>query len=96
MSFHPVHGTFVTAGGDGAFHFWDKDSKQRLKQFKNCNAPITDAAFNQNGELLAYSVGYDWAKGASGYNEMKSNNHIYIHPTPDAEIKTKPKKKKNF
>ncbi|KAL9321416.1 hypothetical protein ACSQ67_013255 [Phaseolus vulgaris] len=28
-----VHHTFATAGSDGAFNFWDKDSKQRLKVF---------------------------------------------------------------
>jgi WD40 repeat protein len=22
--FHPIHGTFVTAGGDGSYNFWDK------------------------------------------------------------------------
>nr|GMC83282.1 Protein RAE1 [Ipomoea batatas] len=26
-----IHGTFATSGSDGAFNFWDKDSKQRLK-----------------------------------------------------------------
>jgi mRNA export factor len=26
-----VHHTFATSGSDGAFNFWDKDSKQRLK-----------------------------------------------------------------
>ncbi|CAI0473909.1 unnamed protein product [Linum tenue] len=38
LNFHPmstsrvqVHHTFATAGSDGAFNFWDKDSKQRLK-----------------------------------------------------------------
>lgn len=31
IRFHPVHHTFVTAGADGAYNFWDKDSKQRLK-----------------------------------------------------------------
>jgi len=93
MAFHPVHGTFATAGSDGAFHFWDKDSKQRLKQFKNCSAPITSARFNATGDLLAYAVGYDWSKGAQFYNEYKTNNHIYIHPTPESEIKPKPKKK---
>eukprot|EP00798_Chlamydomonas_sp_ICE-L_P013802 gene13802-19716_t len=31
LAFHPVHGTFVTAGSDGTDNFWDKDSKQRLK-----------------------------------------------------------------
>ena len=26
-----IHQTFATAGSDGAYNFWDKDSKQRLK-----------------------------------------------------------------
>jgi hypothetical protein len=26
-----VHATFATSGSDGAYNFWDKDSKQRLK-----------------------------------------------------------------
>jgi mRNA export factor len=25
IKFHPTHGTFVTAGADGVFNFWDKD-----------------------------------------------------------------------
>ena len=24
MTFHPTYGTFVTAGSDGAYNFWDK------------------------------------------------------------------------
>ncbi|KAK8645822.1 hypothetical protein V6N13_119633 [Hibiscus sabdariffa] len=32
LNFHPVHHTFATAGSDGTFNFWDKDSKQRLKE----------------------------------------------------------------
>ena len=24
ITFHPVHGTFVTSGSDGAYNFWDK------------------------------------------------------------------------
>lgn len=28
-----MHHTFATAGSDGAFNFWDKDSKQRLKVY---------------------------------------------------------------
>jgi WD40 repeat protein len=31
IKFHPIHGTFATAGGDGTYNFWDKDSKQRLR-----------------------------------------------------------------
>ena len=33
ISFNKKHGTFVTAGSDGTFNFWDKDAKQRLKGF---------------------------------------------------------------
>ena len=28
ISFHPVFGTFATAGANGNFAFWDKDAKQ--------------------------------------------------------------------
>lgn len=31
ISFHPLHGTFSSAGSDGTINFWDKDSKTRLK-----------------------------------------------------------------
>lgn len=62
LGFHPVHGTFSTAGGDGTFSFWDKDSKQRLKAFPKTTGPITNTAFNHNGSIFAYAVGYDWAK----------------------------------
>lgn len=31
IAFNPAFGTFATAGSDGTYHFWDKDSKQRLK-----------------------------------------------------------------
>jgi WD40 repeat protein len=36
ISFHPQYGTFVTAGSDGTYNFWDKDSKQRLKAMQKC------------------------------------------------------------
>jgi len=62
ISFHPIYGTFSTAGSDGTFNFWDKDSKQRLKQFTNFNMPITATSFNKNGSIFAYALGYDWSK----------------------------------
>lgn len=61
IDFHP-RGTFVTAGSDGGVTTWDKDSKQRLKQFNLCPSPITAAKFNKPGTLLAYSSGYDWSQ----------------------------------
>ena len=46
IRFHPIHGTFTTAGSDGCFHFWDKDSKQRLKANSSKSLPITCISFN--------------------------------------------------
>lgn len=60
ISFHPGYGTFSTAGSDGTFSFWDKDSKQRLKFGPNVGGPIVCSSFNRNGSLFAYGISYDW------------------------------------
>src|ERR1044071_8495038 len=62
ISFHPMYGTFSTAGSDGTFNFWDKDSKQRLKGFSSIGGPITSTSFNRNGTIFAYALSYDWSK----------------------------------
>jgi mRNA export factor len=90
ICFHPVHGTFATAGSDGTFHFWDKDSKQRLKQFSKQSQPISAATFNFDGSLFVYAASYDWTKGHEGYNPTQSSS-IFVHAVNDAEIKKKPK-----
>ncbi len=53
-------GTFVTAGSDGTYNFWDKDSKQRLKAMAKCTygadpAPIPCGAFSSDGTIYAYA-----------------------------------------
>jgi len=90
ISFHPRWGTFATAGSDGVYTFWDKDSKQRLKMFNKYDAPITCAAFNSNGNIFAYAVGYDWSKGMEYYNRMRTVQ-IWLHAVQDAEIRSRPK-----
>jgi len=89
IAFHPL-GTFATCGSDGTFHFWDKDSKQRLKQFKKCSLPISCCSFNAEGTIFAYAVCYDWHMGISGYNPNIMKNHILLHNVGD-EIKPKPR-----
>ncbi|CAI9103985.1 OLC1v1002587C3 [Oldenlandia corymbosa var. corymbosa] len=91
LNFHPVHHTFATAGSDGAFNFWDKDSKQRLKAFTRCPQPIPCSSFNNDGSLYAYSVCYDWSKGAENHNPATAKTHILIHQVQEGEIKGKPR-----
>lgn len=96
IAFHPVHGTFATAGSDGTYNFWDKDSKQRLKAQNKCMygtdpAPISCGAFNRDGSIYAYAVSYDWSKGYSAYNPQTMKNVILLHATKEDEVKAKPK-----
>eukprot|EP01118_Nematostelium_gracile_P005363 TRINITY_DN1691_c0_g1_i1.p1 TRINITY_DN1691_c0_g1~~TRINITY_DN1691_c0_g1_i1.p1 ORF type:complete len:331 (-),score=91.48 TRINITY_DN1691_c0_g1_i1:72-1064(-) len=88
ISFHPIQGTFATAGSDGTFNYWDKDSRHRLKAFSKCPAPISAASFNADGSLFAYAVSYDWSKGAEHYHPQ-SKNQIMVHITQEGEVKKK-------
>jgi len=91
ISFHPTFGTFVTAGADGNFNFWDKDSKQRLKNMTKCSAPISCGNFNRDGTIYAYAVSYDWSKG--GDNPLSNTpNNIYLHAVNETEVKPRPAK----
>lgn len=88
ISFHPIYGTFATAGSDGTFCFWDKDARQRLKNFPNVDSPITATAFNRNGTIFAYARSYDWSQGHQN-NRPDLPNEIKLHATKDDEIKQK-------
>lgn len=63
-------GTFATAGSDGMFAFWDKDERQKIKEFtpttteklpSGTRMPIAAASFNADGSLYAYAQCYDWS-----------------------------------
>lgn len=92
ISFHPQFGTFATAGADGGYNFWDKDSKQRLKQFKRNPQPVTCSAWNNTGQLYAYGIGYDWHKGSQAHNPATAKNQIFIHTATALEIQPRAKK----
>ncbi|KAH9715607.1 protein RAE1 [Citrus sinensis] len=91
LNFHPIHHTFATAGSDGAFNFWDKDSKQRLKAMSRCGQPIPCSTFNTDGSIFAYSVCYDWSKGAENHNPATAKTYIYLHLPQETEVKGKPR-----
>lgn len=88
IDFHPTMGTFATAGGDGTFVFWDKENRQRLKQFQSCHYPVTAAKFNAPGDMFAYAVSYDWSKGHEG-NHPNLPRSIMIHKVQESEVRPK-------
>jgi mRNA export factor len=91
ISFHPVYGTFSTSGADGTIHFWDKDSRYRLKYSRPVGGTVSATAFNRTGTIFAYAVSYDWSKGYQ-FNTPSYPNLIKIHPVTEAEAKPRPKK----
>ncbi|CAG8949817.1 hypothetical protein HYFRA_00004141 [Hymenoscyphus fraxineus] len=93
ISFHPVHGTFSTAGSDGTFHFWDGVAKHRLKGYPTVGGTISATAFNQDGSIFAYAVSYDWSKGYASNNPQYPNK-IMMHPVTPEECKPRPSTKK--
>eukprot|EP00993_Chasmostoma_nieuportense_P001384 NODE_2270_length_1228_cov_32.694823_g2158_i0.p1 GENE.NODE_2270_length_1228_cov_32.694823_g2158_i0~~NODE_2270_length_1228_cov_32.694823_g2158_i0.p1 ORF type:complete len:366 (-),score=91.27 NODE_2270_length_1228_cov_32.694823_g2158_i0:69-1166(-) len=93
VSINPVFGTFSTTGGNGNYSFWDKDAKQRLKQFTNADHPIPCGKFDSEGTLFGYAVSYDWSKGAEGFNPQRGH-HLLIHSVEVEEVKSKPPKPK--
>jgi mRNA export factor len=88
IDFHPTMGTFSTAGGDGTFVFWDKENRQRLKQFNSCHYPVTAGKFNAPGDLFAYAVSYDWSKGHE-HNHPSLPKSIFIHRVQEDQVKPK-------
>ncbi|KKA30705.1 hypothetical protein TD95_004190 [Thielaviopsis punctulata] len=86
ISFHPVHGTFSTAGSEGTFHFWDKEAKHRLKGYPNVGGSITSTAFSKTGGIFAYAVGYDWSKGYQA-NTQQLPIKVMLHPVDEEECK---------
>ena len=94
ISFHPQFGTFVTTGADGAYNFWDKDSKQRLKAMQKCDQSIPCGAFNRDGSVYAYAVSYDWSHGYAGHNPATAKNHILLHAPQESEVKNRARPKR--
>jgi len=86
IDFHPKQGVFSTAGSDGTFAFWDKDHKQRLRQFNSCNYPITATKFNTPGDIFAYALCYDWSKGHEG-NASNIPKKILLHRVTEEQVK---------
>eukprot|EP01026_Neomeris_dumetosa_P019115 TRINITY_DN1765_c0_g1_i2.p1 TRINITY_DN1765_c0_g1~~TRINITY_DN1765_c0_g1_i2.p1 ORF type:complete len:345 (-),score=34.25 TRINITY_DN1765_c0_g1_i2:393-1427(-) len=91
MDFHPVQGTFCTAGSDGSYSFWDKESRQRLKVMVKADQPISAAAFNKDGSLYCYAVSYDWSKGYQHYDPNTNKNYVLIHKVADTDVQRKQK-----
>ncbi|TPX31703.1 hypothetical protein SeMB42_g07714 [Synchytrium endobioticum] len=92
ITFHPIHGTFSTAGSDGTFNFWDKDSKQRLKTSSAVGDPIVSTSFSRDGRIFAYGACYDWSRGYE-HSKQGQRHRILLCAVKDDDVKPRNQKK---
>lgn len=67
--------------------FWDYNVKNKIKTFNFNNVPITITKMSPDGSMLAYALGYDFSKGAEGYN-LNIQSKLCIHVIPDNELRS--------
>jgi mRNA export factor len=53
----------LTAGGDGSLVTWNINVKSKYKSLEGFPMAIQVADFQDEGTMIAYTVGYDWSQG---------------------------------
>jgi hypothetical protein len=76
-----VYNTFATFGGDGCIVTWNKDNKAKYRASPKYDHSLTAGAFSDDGKLLAFAIGYDYASGHEGIN-MNLNSTKLVLRTP--------------
>lgn len=73
LAFHPVHGTFVSGGGDGVVALWDAVAKRRIRQYQRYPASVAAMAFSNDGRKLAVAVspGFEDGREDLGQGDVK-------------------------
>jgi mRNA export factor len=77
-----------TCGGESVVFFWDCEAKNKTKEFNHGGIPVTCGDIDQEAQLFAYSLGYDWHKGVWGLPNIKYRPLIMVHIVGPGEIKS--------
>ncbi len=83
--FHPVLGTFATAGGDGVVNIWDGENKKRIFQISRYPNTVSALAFSRDGSLLAVASSYTHERGDIEHGP----DEIFVRPMLEAEVMPK-------
>lgn len=87
IAFNTQYNTFATYGSDGVIVIWNKDTKSKYRSSKKFPGAFTAADFTDDGKLLAYAIGYDWAKGFEAQRNQQPSQQIFCRsPKIDEEV----------
>jgi cell cycle arrest protein BUB3 len=88
LSFHPVHGTFASGGGDGSIAIWDPVARKRVKYYgPEWGGSIASLGFSKDGRWMgvAVSVGDD----GSGASEGRGGGKVVVKEMAEGEGRRK-------
>ena len=87
LAFHPVHGTFVSGGGDGVVAIWDAIAKRRIRIYPKYASSVAAMSFSQDGKLLAVAIspGFEDGKDEIADGSVK----IFVRELGENEVKRK-------
>jgi len=88
LTFHPVHGSFASGGGDGVVALWDAVAKRRIRQYQRYPASVAALAFSADGKYLAVGVCPGFEDGKEDYN-AEGATKIFIRELGETEAKGK-------
>lgn len=91
LAFHPIHGTFLSGGGDGGVALWDAVAKRRIRQYPRYGASVAAMAFSGDGKLLAVGISPGFEEGEEG--EGGGVVKVYVRELAEGETKGKEKGK---
>lgn len=85
LAFHPVHGTFVSGGGDGVVALWDALAKRRIRQYQRYPSSVAALTFSGDGRRLAVAVspGFEDGREDLGDGEVK----VFVRDIGENEAK---------
>lgn len=88
LDFNLIHGSVMTAGGDGTVATWDPFSKNKLTTLTIPNSnKVTSAKISNDGNTIAIATGYDYSEGY----KTNSINELFIYDLKDNEKMCKKK-----
>lgn len=88
LTFHPLHGTFASGGGDGVVALWDAIAKRRIRQYQKYAASVAALAFSSDGKYLAVGVCPGYEDGKEDYS-AEGATKIFIRELGETEAKGK-------
>jgi cell cycle arrest protein BUB3 len=90
LAFHPVYGTFASAGGDGTVALWDAVAKRRIKQYPALPASVSSLSFSSDGKYMAVGVSPGMEDGQDDLPDGVVK--VFIREFSEGEAKPKGKK----